>query len=230
MFTYAVHIPEIAPEMGKIMQVAYIVSDIDEAMQDWQEKYGIGPFVVTRDATPLANARYRGKKSEKVVVSIAFAYHGDLQIELIELRQSVPSMYKEALDRNQRDLQHYGLCVENFERANEFAADNGFVPILECGVKGLARMNYVEATDYSRNVFADNEKAYMKTPEGHGIVLEVIEDNAMTRPYFAGIKSIVEQIPEGQLAQEFKLNDLMPLSLLLPELGKLLVKKILGKA
>lgn len=229
MSEFAIEIPGIAPELGTIMQIAYIVEDIDVAMQKWHDNHGIGPFVVTRDATPIANARYRGGKSDKVVVSLAFAYHGDLQIELIELRQSVPSMYQEALDRNQRDLQHYGICVEDFDKANRYAADHGFVPVIECGVKGLARMNYLEATDFTKNVFADDQQAFMKTPEGHGIVLEVIEDNAMTKPYFAGIKDLIDHIPEGRLMQEFKLNDLMPLSLLVPALGRFAVNKILGR-
>lgn len=198
-------------------------------MKDWHDKYGIGPWVVMRDEKPLSNAKYRGDKSEEVVISAAFAYQGDLQIELIELRKIVPTMYKEVLDRGQIDLQHYGVLAEGFEAANEFATSNGFVPVVESGIKGLAQMNYVEATDFTKNVFGPDEQAFMKTPEGHGVVLEIIQDNSMTKPYFSGMKEMIDGVPEGQLIKEFKLSDLSSMGVLLPALGKFLVKKLLGK-
>lgn len=210
MKTFDIHVPTIVPEMGRIKQISYIVEDIEEAIAHWHNEHGIGPFVVARDAEPLFNAFYRGKKSETVILDLAFAYAGDLQIELIKLKQTVPSIFKEVLDRGQRDLHHYGTYVADFEKAREFAAANGFKTVVETGVKGIVQMHYVEAVDFSMNIFSPDEHSYMKTPEGYGVVLEIVEDNAMTRPYFDNTRELVDSVPDGQLIKDFKLNDIMP--------------------
>ena len=98
--------------------------------------------MVARDSSPLRNALYRGERSKPVAVDLAFAYIGELQLELIKLKSDAPSMYKEVLERGQRDLQHYGTCVEDFDKASEYAAGHGFQPVVEVGIKGLARMHY----------------------------------------------------------------------------------------
>jgi len=229
MKVFDIHIPTIAPELGSIQQVAYIVDDIDQAVACWHREYGIGPFVVARNEKPMTNAFYRGEKAEVVVVDLAFAYFGDLQIELIALKNTVPSMYTEVIGRKQTDLQHYGVLVEDFAAATEFAAQQGFKSVVEAGIKGLAQMHYIEATDFGRNVFSDDEVSYMKTPEGHGIVLEVIEFNAMTRPYFDSIKKMVNEIPAGQLVKNFKLSSITPVGAIVSALGKFLLNKLLGR-
>ena len=205
---FRIHLPAIAPELGRIVQVAYIVDDIDEAIERWHTQYATGPFLVARDTTPFVNARYRGQPSEVMVLDLAFAYVGDLQIELIALKNDVPSMYKEVLDRGQVDLQHYGVCVEDFAAAVAYYRENGFQLVVASGAEGVAQMNYAEAVNFDKNVFGEDEKQYMRTPEGYGIVLEVIADNAMTRPYFDGIKQRVASIPSGQRIQEFQLSEL----------------------
>jgi len=229
MSAFNIHIPTIAPELGSIQQVAYMVDDIDQAMAHWHSEYGIGPFVVARNEKPMRRAFYRGEKAEDVVVDLAFSYFGELQIELIGFKNDVPSMYKEVIERQQVDLQHYAVLVEDFAAATEFAAQQGFKPIVEAGIKGLAQMHYIEATDFDKNVFAVNEASFMKTPEGHGIVLEVIEFNAMTRPYFDAIKKMVDDMPADQLSKDFKLSSITPVGAVVLALGKFLLNKLLGR-
>ncbi|MEE9416265.1 MAG: VOC family protein [Acidimicrobiales bacterium] len=225
MEAFEIHIPDLAPVVGELKQIAYIVDDIDDAIADWHDKYGIGPWVVARDASPIVNARYRGAKSERIVLDLAFGYTGDLQIELIRLKQDVPSMYKEAIDRGQRDLQHYGVCAADFDAASEHATANGFAPVLQCGMPGLARMEYVEAVDFDQNVFGDDESSYMVSPEGHGIVLEIIEYNALTRPYFDRIHELVHAIPDGELTRDFDINDLASKPVVMAAVAKMTARR-----
>lgn len=229
MQDFSIEIPTINPILGAVKQIAYIVGDIDQAIDYWNETYGIGPWLVTRDAKPLNKAYYRGDIAEAVVLDIAFAYHGGLQIELIALKNDVPSMYKEVIERDQKDLQHYGVCVPDFEAAIEYYQANGFTPIIEAGIKGIAQMHYVEATDFDKNIFEEGEQGFMKSPEGHGIVLEVIEDNAVTKPYFDTIEKMVAEIPEGQKIKEFSLSSITPTGAVIATMGKFLLKKITGK-
>jgi hypothetical protein len=127
-----------------------VVDDLDQAIEQWHRDYDIGPWVFFRDETPLLGSLYRGEQSGIVVIDAAFAYIGDLQIELIQLKQNVPCMYKEVLDRGQKNLQHYGVCVADFTKATEFASANGFTPVVQAGAAGFAQMWYMEATDFSK--------------------------------------------------------------------------------
>jgi hypothetical protein len=186
-----------------------VVEDIDAAMQHWRDEFGVGPFLVTRNAAPLSNAYYRGEKMQETRLNIAFAYVGDMQLELIELIGDTPSHYKEALGRNQTGVHHYAVCVKDFPKAYNYALDNGFVAVVDAGIDGLARMSYVENSE--------------------GMILEVIEWNPMTMPYFDGLERLVTSADKSQLVHEFKLSDITPKGAVAVALVKFMVKKLFGR-
>ena len=205
------NIPDLPPIMGPAKQVAYMVKDIDAAMQHWSDEYGVGPFLVTRNAAPLSNAFYRGAKAQKSRVNIAFAYVGDMQLELIELIGDTPGLYKEALDKGNYGVHHYAVLVEDFPKCYNWALDNGFDAVIDSGIDGLARMSYME------------------NPQS-GIILEVIEWNALTRPYFNTIEKMVRSADSSQLIHEFNLPDITPKVAVFTGLVKFGVKKLFGGA
>ena len=202
------NIPELPAIFGPANQVAYVVEDIDAAVQHWRDEYGVGPFLVCRNEAPLANAYYRGDKMRETRINIAFAYVGKIQLELIELIGNTPSHYKEALDRKQTSVHHYCVCVEDFPAAYNYALDNGFVALVDAGMDGLARMSYVE--------------------NDQGLILEVVEWNAMTRPYFDSIEVLVKAADKQQLVHEFQLADITPKFAVIVALAKYTVKKLFG--
>lgn len=203
-------IPELPTIMGPAMQVAYMVDDIDAAMKHWQEEYGVGPFLVTRNAVPLTNAYYRGQKAQTTRLNIAFAYVGDMQVELIELVGDTPGLYKEALDRKNYGVHHYAVLVDDFPKAYNWALDNGFDAVIDAGMDGLARMSYMENPD-------------------SGIILEVIEWNSLTKPYFNVIERMVKSAGANQLVHEFKLGDITPKGAVLLGALKFGMKKMFGR-
>jgi len=203
------NIPKLPAIFGPANQVAYMVTDIDAAIKQWHDEFGIGPFLVTRNAKPLTNAYYRGREMEEARLHIAFAYVGDMQLELIELIGDTPSHYKEALDRKQTSVHHYAVCVEDFPKAYNYALDNGYISLIDAGIDGLARMSYVENDE--------------------GQILEVIEWNPMTKPYFEEIEKRVKSADPQQLIHEFKLSELTPKGQVIVALFKLMVKKLFGR-
>ena len=210
MITDFDNIPQLPSIMGPAKQVAYIVGDIDMAMERWHEQYGVGPFLVARNATPLSNAYYRGEKAETARVNIAFAYVGDMQLELIELIGDTPSLYKEALDREITGVHHYAVCVDDFPAAYNWALDNGYEAVVDAGVDGLARMSYVENRDT-------------------GLILEVIQWNGLTRPYFEGLVNRVKSADPDQLVHEFDLADITPKGAVFAGLAKFMLLKLFGR-
>lgn len=204
------NVPQLPAAVGPARQIAYMVQDIDAAMQQWHDDYGVGPFLVTRNALPLSNAYYRGEKAQPAKVNIAFAYVGDMQLELIELIGDTPSLYKEALDRQQTSVHHYAVCVDDFPTVYNWALDNGFDAVVDAGVDGLARMSYVENPD-------------------SGLILEVIQWNALTKPYFEGLEKRVKSADKTQLIHEFDLAEITPRVAVMAQLMKFMLNKLCGR-
>lgn len=204
------NVPEMPAIMGQARQIAYMVDDINAAVEYWHEEHGVGPFLVTRNQAPLSNAYYRGEKAQTSRVNIAFAYVGDMQLELIELIGDTPGLYKEALDKANYGVHHYAVLVEDFPSAYNWALDNGYDAVIDSGVDGLARM------------------AYMESPES-GMILEVIEWNLLTRPYFNGLEQRLKAADASQLVYEFELADLTPKLAALAQVLKYMVKKLFGR-
>jgi hypothetical protein len=204
------NLPELPTIMGPAHQVAYVVNDIDAAMRWWHSEHGVGPFLIARSAVPLNNAYYRGQKARTTRAHIAFAYVGDMQLELIELVGDTPGLYKEALDRGHTGVHHYAVLVEDFPKAYNWALDTGFDAVIDAGVDGLARMSYME------------------NPQS-GLILEVIEWNALTRPYFDTIRQMLAFADPERLVHEFDLRDITPKMAVFGQLLKFSVKRLFGR-
>ncbi|GGD80429.1 VOC family protein [Croceicoccus mobilis] len=90
---------------GPTRQLGIVVHDFMGTLRHWTEVQGIGPFFYFTD-TPVEGFRLRGVKSEPPVLSIAFGYSGDLQIEIIHQHNAAPSMYREFLVSGREGLNH----------------------------------------------------------------------------------------------------------------------------
>ena len=180
-------LPELSSIYGPIRQVAYVVEDIDAGIEGWHQQLGVTPFAVVRECQPLVGSRYRGEPAGDIVLNLAFAYIGDVQLELIQQVNDTPSIYREALDRGLWSAHHYGVCVEDFEHCYQHAINNGFEPVVNAGSPDFVQMAYVES---------------QKIP---GLVLEIIEWNDFTRPYFDGIGEFLAKADPAQLKHDYQL-------------------------
>ena len=100
---------------GDLRQLGYVVRDIEAAMTYWIEVNGVGPFFYI-ERVPLASFTYRGRPSMPEM-SIALAFSGSAQVELIQQRNDAPSMYKDYLDAGQEGLQHVAYWPDEYEAA-----------------------------------------------------------------------------------------------------------------
>lgn len=179
------------PIFGAVRQTAYIVPDIERGIDDWARQLHLGPFALCREIQPLAGSRYRGAPTGDLTLNIAFAYIGDLQLELIEQVNDAPSMYREAVEHRGYGHHHYGFCVEDFDEVYERAIAEGFESVVDAGAKGYARMSYIESKTIP------------------GLVCEVIEWNDFTRPYFDGIHSLLATTDDAKQVHELDLAALV---------------------
>lgn len=121
---------------GPVIQHAFVVHDLDAALKYWTQVMGVGPFYRI-DTAVYREALYRNKPSLPQY-SLALAYWGDTQIEVIAPTGDTPSIYQEFLDDGHDGLLHH-MCVtvdsmaefrisldhKNFETLAEIALQSG---------------------------------------------------------------------------------------------------------
>jgi hypothetical protein len=133
--------PAIA-QLGRIVQIAYIPTDFDAALQFWVRSMGVGPFFLL-EHLPLTNTRYRGRPSD-IDMSAAVGYWGDIQIELIQQHNTAPSSYNDWLSKGSTGIQHYGVVVDDFANAHRVLTDLGGVAVQETEVPDMVKVSYYE--------------------------------------------------------------------------------------
>jgi hypothetical protein len=121
---------------GEIRQTGYVVPDIEAAMDHWWRVLGVGPFFY-HERVPIKNYHYRGERYEPYN-SVALANSGALQIELIQCRNDVPSMYRDFTSAGHSGLQHVAYWTEAYDADLERLLARGFGPVMggEVGERG----------------------------------------------------------------------------------------------
>ena len=127
---------------GEIRQVAYMVPDIEAAMDHWSRVMGIGPWFYN-PKVPIRNYHYRGQRYEPHN-SVALANSGALQIELLQPRNDVPSMYRDFLLAGFTGVQHVAYWTGQFDADLERAHAAGFEVCMGGEVGENGRFVYFE--------------------------------------------------------------------------------------
>jgi catechol 2,3-dioxygenase-like lactoylglutathione lyase family enzyme len=130
---------------GAIRQAGYVVPDIEAAMRYWTETLGIGPFFYN-ERVPIRNYRYRGEGYEPHN-SVALANSGPLQVELIQTRNDVPSMYRDFTGAGHQGLQHVAYWTETYDADLARLTAQGFEPVMQGEVGENGRFVYFD-TEY----------------------------------------------------------------------------------
>ena len=94
------------PLFGPVMQLGFVVPDLDRAMEHWTGAVGVGPFYVMQHIK-FAEALYRGQPTD-ADISVAVAQWGEVQVELIQQFNDSPSIYSHFPHRGQGGLQRAG--------------------------------------------------------------------------------------------------------------------------
>ena len=149
---------------GRIMQNGFVVPDWRAAAMHWVETLGVGPFFVMEHVA-FDTCYYRGEPTP-IDVSVAIAYTGDYQVELVEQHNDAPSIYRDFLEHNAPGLQHVGTLVDNLDAA---IAEYGWADKL-----------------VQHGVTANGQRfAYVDTVMHNGTMLELIEADESMHKAFA---------------------------------------------
>ena len=154
---------------GEIRQVAYLVKDLEQAMQHWTAVLGIGPFFYVEKMTAHGST-YLGQPSAPQL-SIGMAQSGPVQIELIQQHNDAPSQFIDYVKTGFEGQHHIAFWT------NQFDAD--MARYLKEGFEVLSTAN----TAPNRNAFL--------TACGHaGTLIEISEISGSKGSYFEKIARI----------------------------------------
>jgi methylmalonyl-CoA/ethylmalonyl-CoA epimerase len=153
-------------DIGPVMQMAFVPSDFDAAIRHWTQAMGVGPFTLIENIR-LENMRYRGEPSD-CVFSLALAYWGDMQIELIRQENDAPNIYRGAEGAG---LHHTCILTDDIAKAREIALAAEATILVEA------------------DVGEDGGVLYVHTGGGPGSIVEILQPASGTDALFAMIKA-----------------------------------------
>ncbi|RTQ37325.1 VOC family protein [Variovorax gossypii] len=131
--------------LGEIRQLGYVVHDIEAAMDYWSTTLGVGPWFYN-PKVPIRNYRYNGEAHEPHN-SVALANSGYVQVELIQTRNDVPSMYRDFLQAGRTGLQHVAYWTADYDADLARLTAQGFRAVMSGEVGERGRFVYFD-TEY----------------------------------------------------------------------------------
>lgn len=134
--------PKSIAALGPIGQLAFMPSDFDAAIRYWTQTMGVGPFYMMENVA-LGDCRYRGQPTGSVF-TIAIAYWGDVQIELIRAENDEPGIYTGEYGVTDC-LHHVCIFVPSIEEARAAVAAAGAEILIEGSVGPDGAVLYVDA-------------------------------------------------------------------------------------
>ena len=158
--------------LGNRIQVAYVVRDLDAAMRYWADVLRVGPFVVIANSRGDRTVLHQGRPTD-VEFTLAFAYLGDAQIELIAQTNDAPSVYKDFLDSGREGLHHLAYWPDDMASACRTLEENGF-----------EELSAVIAEDGSRSL------VYYRAPAHIGCIVELLPMNSERAEYYGRIQRL----------------------------------------
>lgn len=158
------------PWIGKgFVQMAWVVEDIDAAMEQWLRVAGVGPFFVNRHVK-VKDCIYRGQRDGDNDHSSALASAGQIQIELVQQHDDAPSIYRDSFPAGTGGFHHIARFVEDFPSAVAQYSSDGF----EMAFEGS---------------FGDTNFCFFDTRKTFGCMTELLEARPAMVSLFAHISN-----------------------------------------
>lgn len=140
---------------GPMEQVGIVVEDFSDPINHWTSNLNVGPFVIL-EHLDLIDVYYGGNNTN-IDFSVALAYSGDLQIELIKQHCDTPSIYNDYVENKKNVVHHF--CTFSKE--------------IETDIRNLENMGY-------KNIQGGKTQdggsfAYLDKEDNYGAILEIAQ-------------------------------------------------------
>jgi len=156
---------------GDYKQNGYVVPDLASAIERWAE-VGVGPFYRLDDLA-VVDFKYNGSTASPSL-DVALGNFGDIQVELIQPKDSTPSPYADFLAAHPAGgLHHISVWSHRFDDDLLRWAGTGLVPDCSGEVAGFARF------------------CYFRSAEPNGTAIEVADVGAA--PVFTKLSELIQE-------------------------------------
>ena len=160
---------------ASIVQMAWVVDDLEAAATRISKAMRCGPFLMNRHIQ-LTDPRHRGRP-QRTDFSLALAQAGAVQIELVEQHDDTPSVYRDAFP----DGPPGGMA---FHHVAVIVADVG---------QETARYNALGFDTGSSGRFGDVDFTYVDTRAAGGFMVEVLPDSETINRFFGAVRKAAEE-------------------------------------
>jgi methylmalonyl-CoA/ethylmalonyl-CoA epimerase len=131
-----------ADRPGALVQLAYVVADIDAAVARWLAATAAGPFFRAR--FDLTGQSYRGGRVEGAAIEVALGYREDVLIELIQPADDRPSIYAEVIRTRGPGVHHVMLATVDIDADTARQETAGCALVASGYVPGFGRAAFVD--------------------------------------------------------------------------------------
>lgn len=169
--------PAIDLKTQTVLQNAYVVDDLNVAIERWNKALGLGPFFTVEDAE--LECLYRGNPSS-LRLNVAMAQAGPINIELIEQLNDAPSVYRDMYPPDNEGFHHVCMLVDNFEEQKQHYRSLGCDVAFE-GDMGAYSFCYVDARPFI------------------GYMIELVEDGDTIRAIYDRVREGAESFDGSDL-------------------------------
>ncbi len=156
-------------KIGEIVQVAFVVSDLDAEMERWRTK-GAGQFLVFRDLDVPMNVR---GNDETLTLSLGLAQFDGVQIELLQQHNRANSPFMDTFGgdwpEGDRGFHHVGMISDDFDTTCAKYLEDGYALTMS-------------------GAFGGYRIAYFDTRETLGFFMELFEGNEAQRALFDSVR------------------------------------------
>ncbi|MBA4354518.1 MAG: methylmalonyl-CoA epimerase [Novosphingobium sp.] len=150
-----------------LMQVAFIVDDVEAAAKAWIATTGIGPFFMVPHIQ-LSEMTYRGAPGEGLDFSVALAQSGGMQVELIQQHCDRPSAYRDTIAKGTQGFHHFCIYTDDYDATRQRYVDQGFAVAVD-------------------SKFGEMRFCYVDTSPSLGCMIEIVERNEVQSEAFTAI-------------------------------------------
>jgi methylmalonyl-CoA/ethylmalonyl-CoA epimerase len=148
-------------DLPPVTQIGMVVPDLLEGVRFYREFLGIPKWYHT--VITECSYSYRNRPID-ILLDIAVGYSGKTQIELIQVHGNDDNIYHAHPGEAGFGFHHFGVVVNDLEKAKGLMKDRGFAPLQEGTLK------------YAGG--GKTKVAYLDTMDKAGLILELIETKA----------------------------------------------------
>ena len=126
------------------MQLCWVVTDLDAAIDHWVKTAGAGPFFVF-DTVSFTDSNYRGTPMDITPMDAAMGQFGDTQIELVQPTGDDPGIWGDLVPFGKSGFHHTGLYCDDYDAQRAAYLDAGSQMAFE-GLMMGAKTCYIDTS------------------------------------------------------------------------------------